>query len=52
MYNGMLINNLIAAVERVERRVAEARERQEMAVIEIPAALLTDYSYTDELVVA
>ena len=48
----MMINNLISAVERAERRVSAAIEAEEMAVIEIPAALLTDLSYADELVVA
>lgn len=52
MYSGMIINNLISAVERAERRVAAAREAEEMAIIEIPAALLANISYADELVVA
>ena len=52
VYSGMMINNLISAVERAERRVLDAIEAEEMSVIEIPAALLTDLSYADELVVA
>jgi hypothetical protein len=52
VYSGMIINNLISAVERAERRVAAAREAEEMAIIEIPAALLANISYADELVVA
>lgn len=52
MYNGMIINDLMAAVERAERRVATSAAIDNMKVIEIPADLLAEFSYADELVVA
>ncbi|MBV9608832.1 MAG: hypothetical protein JO187_04680 [Acidobacteria bacterium] len=50
MFDGLMINNLIAAVERAESEVA-AMSLDEMPVIDMPASLLADL-YAPERVVA
>ena len=51
MYSGTMINDLIAAVARAERRVA-AMAIEEIPVLEIPVGLLEEFSHARELVVA
>ena len=50
VFDGLMINNLIAAVERAESEVA-AMSLDEMPVIDMPASLLADL-YAPERVVA
>jgi len=52
MYNGMIISDLVAVVERAERSAAIASALKNFRVIEMPASPVFNFAYPKELGVA